>query len=228
MTLHRRPSIYRYFILTGSMSRWFYPVFAIVAAWIVYSRVSGGSAQLTPYVLAILLPLAAGTGVLTAARAGKFDVLLGAGRSRADLWWHAWVVACAVPSLLTAMAFLISGVPDPIQTLWRFLCLASFTTGIAFTIGLIEMRYAAGVLWLVARLMFFVIAAATDRLIPITRHPETLPVTTMSMVVGLVPEVLLEKSTRWPYLIAAALLGAAALGFSYRWFKSVDFVGKPS
>ena len=145
VTQARHPSAFQYLRLNGTFTWWFPLVFVLFLAWVVHSRVTADPVRFSPYLFLVLLPLAAGTGLLTAARSGRFDLLFGAGLTRFRLWTFAFILAWVGPSLLAALLFAVSGVRDTTFVLMRLPAVLLFAGGISFAAGLVEMRYTFGV-----------------------------------------------------------------------------------
>lgn len=227
MTRARHPSAFRYLRLNGTFTSWFPLVFLLFLAWVVYSRVTAAPVRFSPYLFLVLLPLVAGTGLLTAARSGRLDLLFGAGLTRARLWTLAFLFAWVVPSLLAALLFAVSGARDTAFVLVRLPAVLLFAGGISFAAGLVEMRYTAGVLWLLTRLIFLMTMGALEQSVRLSRG-ELPSAGKLALMVAALPEIMIERGVPMVYLVAAALIGIAALIASRSWFMRADFGGKRS
>ena len=227
MTRAPQPSAFQYLRLNGTFTSWFPLVFLMFLAWVIYSRVTEDPVRFSPYLFLVLLPLAAGTGLLTAARSGRLDLLFGAGLTRFRLWTLAFILAWVVPSLLAALLFAISGVRDTAFVLTRLPAVLLFAGGISFAAGLVEMRYTIGVLWLLTRLIFMMTMGALEQSVRLSRGELPTAGKLVLMVVAL-PEIMIERGVPVFYLVAAALTGIAALVASCAWFLRADFGGKRS
>lgn len=227
MTIRRPPSILRFMLVAGTLNRWFYAVFVVFLAWMLYSRAVGHNAGFANYFFLFLFPLAAGTGLLTRARAGEFDLLFGAGETRSRVWWTAWGWAWAVPGTMAIIVFSLGIERNPPPIL-RLLAVLLFTGGIAFAIGLIELRYLVGVLWLLLRLLLVLAPPGLSAVTRLERGIDIPSAGTLALIAIAAPETLIGSSMPLMHVILGALVGLAALAASFVWFLRDDFGGKRS
>ena len=223
--MRRTWSRIRYFRLTGTITYWFIALFVLFASWALYVRASGETPRLTPYLLTFLFPLAAGTGLLTSAQSGHFDLLLGSGEKRKHLWWTALSVAWLLPSLLVVTLFVLSVGGDRLDLYWRLAGLLVFAGGIAFAVGLRETRYVVGVIWLLSRLAVVMMIGAMERTV-MFRADDLPSAPILGAMVLAAPELLLERSMPAQWIVFASVLGVFALFVSYAWFARADFGAK--
>jgi hypothetical protein len=221
-----------YLSLTGAFARW--PLFVIAAAavYVGYGRLAGLSPDTVLMLLAILLPIGAGTGLLATARRGELDMLFGTGTTRARVWSVATVRAAAVPVAATALLVLAGG--------GRFDTAASapavaaraagtllFTCGVCFAAGLGEQKSVAGAVWMIARFVAFLIEPFRDVALSLTKPalaPRP-PGLVQALVVLVIPELLLTRIEA-VFVILFAILGLCALGLSFWRFSRADLGGK--
>jgi hypothetical protein len=216
----------RFLTLAGVGSRWIIVVFVLFGGWIAWTLVGGARSDTPPIVFLFLLPIAGGTGILTAARHGELDLLLGAGIDRREIWLRAWFTSAALPALMAILLYAMTEGPAVVATLPRLLAVIAFTGSVGFAAGMTEPRYAAGAGWLLLRVIFLITPAGLGTLMQLSRG-ETLPgMKRIALAALLAPESLLEPRMPIGYVIGAAAIGIGALAWSYRRFTTVDFGGK--
>jgi hypothetical protein len=226
MTSRKHVSRFRYLRIAGTVNTWFALVFLVFAAWIIYLRLQGERTILS-YFFLCLVPLAAGTGLLSAGRRGQLDLVLGAGQTRSQLWWSALGYAWAIPAIMAAVAIWISGQSEGAPPL-RLSSVLLFTGGVSFCLGLVETRYLAGVLWLLSRFLFF-ITPGTMGILRQIDGGKSLPAHPMLAIAAVAaPESALSQHMPLAYPIGGALLGLTALVTSHYWFRTAEFGGKRS
>ena len=165
---------------------------------------------------------------MSTARRGEFDLLFGAGMTRSRLWVAALIHSWLVPALMVALVFSLSGAANLGVLLARLPAVLLFTGGVAFTAGLVEIRYLAGVLWLLSRLLF-VTTPETLRAVTTLSKGDSLPAVPMLlMMIVAAPETLMEVRMPILFLLAGGALGVASIVASYVWFTRADFQGKRS
>jgi len=215
--------------IAGNVNRWFYALFCAFAIWMLYLRSVGERADFSNYIFLFLIPIAAGTGILTSARAGTFDLLFGAGVTRTRLWWNALAHALAVPIFLAILIFAVN-VPQRalIGTLLRLLSTLLFTGGVGFAVGLVETRYFVGVIWLLFRFIFIISPAGLRTLVRLSKGIEVPSHDALALIIAAAPENLLEPHVPAIYVSACGVVGIIALIASHRWFCAADFGGKRS
>lgn len=150
---HRLLRAHRYLGVAGAFPRW--PALALAAvalyAWFVLR--SGGEAQDALFIASFLVPFAAGTGLLSLARAGRLDLLYGTGISRLDAW-----TAAALRSLVLPVAVVAAAVPLLGARTANSLLLAAAAlfvpAAICFAAGIVQPRYALAVIWFAVRAVF--------------------------------------------------------------------------
>ncbi|HSY51731.1 MAG TPA: hypothetical protein VLC46_23210 [Thermoanaerobaculia bacterium] len=222
-----RISRFQYVHVVGAGNTWFVPVFLAFAAGIIYLR-SNGEHTSAGYFFLCLVPLATGTGLLSAARRGELDLLFGAGESRSRLWWFALGYAWGVPSLMAIVVMWLCGQWHLADTLLRVVAVLLFTGGVSFSAGLVETRYFAGVLWLLSRFVF-VLAPGGMAILRQVESGNSLPKPpALALAVLAAPESATSQHMPLSYLIGAALVGLSALLVSHIWFARADLGGKRS
>jgi hypothetical protein len=224
----------RFLRSAGALPVWAAFVYAAIAIYGVAEAAVAGRSESAVYLWLFLLPIAAGTGLLTIAREGRLDLLFGAGVTRGRLWQRALLVSVAVPAgiglLLSPLTLQhVTLVAAAAQAL-RFLGVAVFTGSVAFAAGLLQPRYAAGVVWLALRLAVLLSRWALD-VVALVRNtagvalpPAKLPKLAAALL--LFPELLLEPRLPNVLLILPATIGVLAIFISHRIFLAADFGGR--
>lgn len=223
----------RYLMIARCFPRWSLVVLPALAVLAIVERVLGGKAEAGVAMYLVVLPIAAGTGLLSKARAGRLDLLLAAGASRFSIWRSAAIHALLIP---IAGALLIS--PLTLGSLdaagiasigLRALSAGVFTGGIGYAAGLIDPRYLAGVLWLAVR-GIFATTPLTFRLlaqIEVARHGgPAMEWWQAVLVVFAIPEMILDPGLDIGLCVVLLLLGALAIVVSWKWFRGAEFAGK--
>jgi hypothetical protein len=227
----RRLSIFQYLRVVGAVNWWFLFVFLTFAAWIGFVRATEAKADFLPYLFLIIAPLAAGTGLLTSGRKGELDLILGAGVIRSRLWWAAFGYAWGIPSL---MALAIVWLGGPLRgltssgTVFRLGALLLYTGGICFSAGLVEMRYFAGVVWLLLRVMLFLWPGTMVAVRQLELGASIQPHWLLPVIILELPETLLDVHMPAVCIVVCALLGLSVLLGSHFWFCRAEFEGKRS
>jgi len=221
-----------YLALTGALVRW--PLFLMAAAaiFVAYARVAAVRADTVLMLVAILLPIGAGTGLLSIARRGELDLLFGSGTTRAQAWSLAAVRATAIPIIVTALLVLAAGSRfDTGSSVSAVAARAAgtllFTCGLCFALGLGELKSAIGAIWLIVRFVAFLIEPFRDMALTLTK-PLTVPrppAVMQTLIVVVIPELLLTR-IHFGYVIVFAVIGLIALAFSFVRFSSADLGGK--
>lgn len=220
----------RYLYVVGAANRWIFFVFAVFAASILYVRAGNERTTTIPYFFCFIVPIAAGTGLLTAGRRGELDLLLGAGTTRKRLWWSALAVAWGIPVLMSVMLLILGGPPTPTTTvseaLLRLIPVLVFTGGVGFAAGLIELRYAAGVIWLLLRLIFLMTPPGMSTIVRLSKGIDLPSSGAILLTIVAAPETMLESTVPAPYVAVAGLAGLAALAAAFAWFQRAELGGK--
>jgi hypothetical protein len=211
--------------VAGALNLWFLFVFLVFAAWMVYLRVTSQHGVAGYFFLA-LVPLATGTGILSAARSGSLDLLFGTGQTRAGLWWFAFAYGWGIPSLMAMIIMGLTGPPHLASTLLRLTAVLVFTGGVTFSVGLVEPRAAAGVIWLLARFILFITPAGMETLKQLQKGRSLPKPLALALVAVAAPESALDQNMPLVFLVGVALLGLFALAASHRWLGTTDFGGK--
>jgi hypothetical protein len=226
VTTEPRASTWRYLRRVGTLTSWQYVVFTIFAGWLAYLNITGGRIFFAHYFFLFLMPVAAGSGLLTVAKRGQLDLLFGAGRSRRGVWGIALLHCFLIPCLMAVVIFSMSG-PNA-RAVLRVLCVLCFTVGVSFAIGLVELRYVSGVLWILARLLFVMTPAGLTASMHLSKGPDLPSVGTLALLTLIAPESVIEARMPAFFAAIAATLGIAALVCSFVLFGRADFGGKRS
>jgi hypothetical protein len=224
-----RLSVARYLAVTGNDPRWLRPAFVLFFLWIVGNRLFGERPDVATFLFPIICPLAAGTGLLSTARRHHLDLLLGAGVSRFRIWRASLLQGVVVPGILSLIIISVSGEATPRNPMaflmLRLALVLTFTLGVSFAAGLVELRYLAGVLWLLLRFLFVISPPGLGTLMKYARHVE-IPTTTSSFLMALAtPESLTEPFMPIGVAFLCAVIGLAAIWHSYWRFAHADFSG---
>jgi len=223
----------RYLMLARCFPRWSLIVLPALAVLAIVERWLGGKAEAGVAMYLVVLPIAAGTGLLSRAREGKLDLLLAAGVSRFAVWRTAAIHALFIP---LAGALLISPLAHgPVDAagiasiILRTLSAGVFTGGIAFAAGLVEPRYLVGVLWLAVRGVFAMSPVTFQLLsqIEAARHggPAMEWWQALAVVVA-IPEMILDPALDLRLGVVMLLAGTVAIVASWKWFAGAEFAGK--
>lgn len=211
--------------ISGNIAVWHVYLAAAAAVWCIYCRIVAQK-TLTPYALLAVLPVAVGTGILTSGRTGRFDLLIGSGVSRRRLYWSAALFALGPTACLSLCVFIAADVLTSASSAVRLILIILFTCGVSFAVGVVELRHAGPILWLLGRFLFFVSPNGVDILRTLERgatlpSPATLILTTVA-----VPETALSPNLPLAYAAAGAAAGVAALLCALRVFSRSDLPGK--
>lgn len=224
------PSNFRYLKVVGATNAWIVPAFVLFAAAMVYWRLNDERPSISTYLFFFMVPIAVGTGLLTAGRRGELDLLFGAGQTRAAVWRSAFIRAWCVPMVLAMALLLLAGPPDPKSTLLssaiRLVPVLLFTGGIGFALGLVEPRFLVGVLWLVLRMIFIMTPPGLSLVTRLSKGVDVPTAGGLSFLVLAAPETLLEPYMPLWLVFLSGVVGLAAIAASYVWFQRADFGGK--
>lgn len=229
------PSPHRYLSHVGAFPSWGTLALALLVVCGLAEWHFTGRTENSRSVFFVIAPVAVGTGMLTAARQGRFDLLLGSGISRRQIFGVAALRAVALPvaaaALLTALDSSGGSASHVGALAIRGGATAIFTLGLAFAVGLVEPRYLVGVLWVLVR-VGFLLSPFGFRSLALLRIPGgaegSLSVWRKIVSVAAFPEILLDRT--FPLSVAfaavAATLGVVALAVSLRVFERSDFSGR--
>jgi hypothetical protein len=222
-----RPATLAYLGVVGSRSVWHLYLAVLCGAWCIYCQ-AAGSRTFLPYGYLTLAPIFVGTGILTAARAGVFDLLFGAGLARVRVYWTACLFSIGSAAFATTAVFVAALELKSLATLVRLVCVLLFTCGVSFSLGIRETRYLAGVSWILVRFLFVISPGGLDTLRLINVGPGLPPSRVLVVTTILVPEMGTDPRMPIGYVLAGALVGLGVLWFSSRVFVIADFPGKRS
>lgn len=181
--------------------------------------------------LLILSPVCVGTGLLSSARQGRLDLLLGCGVPRLAVW-KTTMIGAASPAfggalVLAALNAVGRGTSIPVE-LGKVGCVAVFTLGVCVAAGVIEPRYLAGIAWLGLKIAF-VTSRAGGRLLQATRRTyteEPVSPAARTLVGAVFPEALLGGPQPALLFVVLAMLGIGALYVSMRVFLGAELTGR--
>jgi hypothetical protein len=177
------------------------------------------------YFFIFLLPVAAGTGLLTTARSGQFDLLFGAGEHRNRVWRAALVHAWALPVGMGMVTFALAGASWGV--LWlRLPAVLCLTCGVSFAVGLIDLRYVTGVVWILVRMLLVMTPAGLTASMQLSKGPTLPSAPVLTLLLFAAPESALEINMPMLYPAIAALVGLFAIAGSHVVFLRADFGGK--
>jgi hypothetical protein len=211
----------------GAVNTWFVLVFLPFAAWLIYLR-SRGEGSSAGYFFLCLVPLATGTGLLSAGRRGQLDLLFGAGETRSNLWWFAFYYGCGIPAIMAVAVMWLSGELHGAGSLLQLVAVLMLTAGVSFSTGLLETRYFAGVMWLLLRFGFVLTPDAMAILREMNTGKHLPKPAALAFAALAAPESAINSKMPVFYLLGVALLGLSALVASHIWFITTDFGGKRS
>jgi hypothetical protein len=229
------PSPHRYLSHVGAFPSWGTFVLVLLFACGLAEWHFTGRTENTRSIFFVLAPAAVGTGILTAARQGRFDLLLGSGVSRRQIFEVALLRAVALPvaaaAILNALDSSGGSAAHAGSLAIRGGATAVFTLGLAFAVGLVEPRYLVGVSWIAVR-VGFLLSPLGFRSLALLRVPgegeRSLPLWQKIVTVAAFPEILLDATSLSSVVFAviAAALGVVALVVSLRIFEQSDFSGR--
>jgi hypothetical protein len=227
----RRIRVPAFLNAAGLYSRWAFAVFAAIAAWAGYEWWIAGASDEGVSLWLMIFPVAAGTGLLTIAREGKLDLLLGSNVSRTHIYAAAFTRAVIVPAVLAAL-LAVSSVPRlPMAggAIVRVLAVAILTGGFCFSAGLLNPGYAAGVAWIAMRIAFLMIRPGFRLYHELTAVKTGGPMPALwKLAVAAIafPEaVLLRTEMPMALVAAAAVLGASAAFLGLLFFRRAELPG---
>lgn len=180
--------------------------------------------------LLVILPFGSGSGILTSAKRGELDLLLGSGTTRSRVWATTVMRLVVLPTIIVVAAAVSTGVrfAQPLSTASMIIRLGGtllFTTGICFATGIVENRYVPGVLWFFLRFVVIVSDLVRDVRAALVRSPADLSAKTKVLAMIAIPELVMDRIGEG-YIVAAALAGVSALAVSYWCFRRADLGGK--
>jgi hypothetical protein len=226
-------NVRRYLRLAGCFPRWadvllITLLFGGLAEWVLSER-----AETATGMFLLLFPLTAGTGLLTCAREGRLDLLVGASQSRGRIWRFALARSLG-PSVGAALVLGASGVlrgggPALTSAALRLAAVVTLTGGTCFAVGIVRPVYALGAFWIAARLgsLFSTVGMLfrADFRVWTLGGPAPSPWKTIAATF-LFPEIVLENRLPLSYCLPAVSAGVMALLVSYRVFRKADFTGR--
>jgi hypothetical protein len=229
-TLLRLRRVRAYLALAGAFPRWDLLVYTAILVWGLYAEWTVGEAADAVICALLVAPILAGTGLLTLAREGRLDLLLGSGATRLELWSTALLRTVIIPLAgitLSAAWWLPNAAASRLHAGLHALTAGLFTMGLAFAVGLLQPRYLTGVVWCALRVAYL-LAPAGRLIYTAMAHPaEGAPLSFGQGIVGLFgfPEILLRSAVAAGPIAVVLALTAAALALSLAAFLRSDFGG---
>jgi hypothetical protein len=228
-----RPSPHRYLCHVGAFPLWGTLGLALLVLYGLVELYLAGRVESGRFLLLAIAPTTAGTGMLTAAREGRLDLLLGSGVRRRRVFVTAVLRAVGVPVLAAAVVASLGAWGGGIASIGSLAArgagTALFTMGLAFAVGLIEPRYVVGLGWILVRVGFLLSPFGFKSLF-LGRVPGggeiSFPMWRRIVTAVAFPEILLESAVPYAFVVAAAAVGVLALVVSLRVFETVDFSGR--
>lgn len=204
-----------------------------VVAYTGYEVYLNGYSEEGVFIWIMLFPLAVGTGLLTAAREGRYDLLFGARvtRSRVLLVALARCVGIAVVVAVILGALSVQDHQLVLTVALRSLSVALFTGGCCFAAGLLEPRYALGVVWIVVRIVSLLTRAGFTlyHQLAAVRHGGALPPTEKLFLLAVAfPEVALRVEMPIVIVVALGILGLAAIAAAFAVLARAELPGRRS
>ncbi len=222
---------YRFLRIAGAFPAWRVAVMFFAAAYAAVEWHLGGQTESGAMIMLFMLPILAGTGIVSIGRTGRLDLLFGAGVERRRVWAAALTGGFLVPMALAMLLAVKAPSHLPMgEALLRAFAIAMFTGGIGFTAGLFNPRYFVGCAWIALRIGFLV-ADRAQSMVMLRGHAVSgteAPFLPTLKVVVCVPEFLLEPSVPLTFIAAAIAIGAVAISISYRIVQRADLTGKRS
>lgn len=211
----------------GVLQGWRWPVLGCLGALAAWEVWQTGRPDSSPFLLLLLTPFFAGTGILGAARLGRFDLLSGLGVSRRRILGTALagtllplVVTVAVAALLGDRG--VSGVPVA-------LCGCLFAFGVGFLGGLRGPAAIVGSLWTIGQVVYFLSPGGRNVLMLLLEAQQggrPVPLGRLAIALGAFPELAGEAGIPPALVFFAGVVGLACVVVAFAWFERADWPGK--
>lgn len=221
---------HRYLRVAGAFPLW--PPLALLAiavyGWVVVR--TGGEARDALFMASMIVPFAAGTGLLSLGKAGRLDLLFGTGISRLDIWGAAALRSLLLPIIVVsaAMPLFIHGATPrtPVLALVSLFIPAA----ICFAVGVVQPRYAPAVIWFAVRVIFVMSSGGRAIYLRIVQPGTGASVSASEALLALfaVPELVMFYRLPAVAVIAAATLALVILAASALLIVRADFGGHRS
>jgi hypothetical protein len=220
--------------VAGVLPAWHLPLFLLIAGYAVYTWRLNGPREEGLAMWMIVFPLASGTGLLAAARAGKLDLLFGARVTRRRAFAVAFAWAVGLPALLAVLLVPMS-LPlrgdSLLQAMLRTLGAALFLGGCCFAAAMAGPRYAPGAAWIAARILFIMNRSALKFVAAVSSAKYGSPMPPPWKILGaslLFPELVLQSEVPLYIPLALGVLGMLAAATALAAFERADFHGHRS
>jgi hypothetical protein len=231
-TSAQHPSARRFLARAGIHSRGAEATLLLVIIYGLVEWLMTDRSETALYLVLFVAPFAAGTGLLSTAREGHLDLLLGAGATREAIWWTALLRAVGTPLVACAAVVpMFYGRMSLVELGARALAITLFTAGVAFGAGLRNPRFAAGVAWIAARLVLLMSGLGVKVLaqLKLARSGGANPPTVELVVASVAfPEILLDQGAPALYAFAVALIGIAAIATARAIWVRAELTGRRS
>ncbi|HEX7153599.1 MAG TPA: hypothetical protein VF618_19075 [Thermoanaerobaculia bacterium] len=216
-----------YLRMAGAFPAWVLPVLVALAAYAAFVVRSGGESRDALFIAGLLLPFAAGTGLISLAREGRLDLLFGRGVSRMEAWGAAATRTLILPIAVIALLSPLCVEGATLLTPLRIAAALFIPGAICFASGLVQPRYALAVVWFACRAVFLVSDAGRGVYLRVV-SPETAgPASPSDSLIAMfaVPEVVMFSALSTLTIIAGVATAALVLIASAMMMIRSDFGG---
>lgn len=177
--------------------------------------------------------LAVGTGLLSSSRAGRLDLLFGAGvsRKRVFVTAYTWIIGIAMIVAATLGAWSVHDRALAAAAAGRAAGVALFTVSTCFASGILEPRYALGVAWIGARITALMTHAGFTvyhELKAVSVGGARPPIREVVLLGIAFPEVMLQREVPAIVVVVTAGIGCAIVAIASLVFARAQFGGKRS
>jgi hypothetical protein len=224
-------SILQYLRLAGVLPVWRIVAWALLVIYAITVAALGVETNGAFLVMLICAPILAGSGLLTAAKEGRLDLLFGAGATRRWLWSILFTGFVVMPALLIGVYAYFFGTTHGFAAVGlagsaRAVVIAFATAAICFVVGLRKPGYTPGVIWSATRVAFLLFPGGRAIYARLASHEGGSPGVS-DAIIGFFgfPEVYLDPNApAWGLLLPFLLAGVLTVT-SLRIFNRSDFGG---
>ncbi len=211
----------------GALAAWRWPLLfslALLTAWEMWSL---GVSDSGVFLCCLLSPFFAGTGVLGAAREGRFDLLSGRGVSRRRLLAGALLAAFLPPAAVFGASVCLSerGAAALAPAFGGFV----FAFGLSFLVGLWGPAALPGIVWTLVQVAYFLSAPGRDVLM-LLREAQAggppIPTGRLALALAALPEFAAERGVDPGLPLLHGAVGIACVVVAFAWFERADWPGK--
>ncbi|HEX9986229.1 MAG TPA: hypothetical protein VGF69_23415 [Thermoanaerobaculia bacterium] len=221
---------HQYLRVAGAFPLWPPLALLAIAAYGWFVMHNGGEARDALFMASMIVPFAAGTGLLSLGKAGRLDLLFGTGIGRLDIWSAAALRSVLLPITVVAAAvpLFIEGA-TPRTPLLAFVSLF-IPAAVCFAAGIVQPRYALAVIWFAVRVIFVMSSAGRSIFLRIVQPGPGARTSTIEalMAVFAVPELVMLYRLPAVAVIAAVTLALVVLATSAFLIERADFGGHRS